>query len=140
MGSRGTGSFTDYPGSQGGRPGKDGGGGSGGSNGGGGDSGGDQCAKGVSGVSLEEVANCEYFETHQSAPRVGTQVQVREQLVKRRVAVETVLNGEIVGYMPTKYNYLRACMTDGWQYSGKVAESTSGRNPKVKVNLNPTNE
>lgn len=133
MGSTGSGSFSDYPGSQGGRPEKGGGGGSGG-----GGSGGDNCEMVISGMMLEDVANCEYFLNHESVPRAGTQVQARERLVKGRVAVETTVNSEVVGYVPTRYNYLRACMTDGWQYSGRVVEATGGQLPKVKVDLSPS--
>ena len=129
MGSTGTGSFSDYPGSLGGRPEN---GGAGGSGGGGS---GDNCEKEISGVMLEDVANCEYFLSHESVPRAGTQVQARKKLVRGRVAVETTVNCEVVGYVPTKYNYLRACMTDGWQYSGNVAEASGGQLPKVKVDL-----
>lgn len=136
MGSSGSGSFTDYPGSQGGRPGK--GGGSSGSGGGHGGGGGDNCEKKISNLLLEEVANCEYFEKHESVPKAGTQVQVRKKLVHGRVAVETTVNGEVVGYVPTKFNYLRSCMTDGWQYPGKVAEASGGQLPKVKVDLSPS--
>lgn len=142
MGSSGTGSFTDYPGSQGGRPGNNSGGKKSGSGGSGGSGGGsaDQCEKQISSLRLEEVANCEYYENHQSTPSVGTQVRVREKLANRRVAIETSINGEIVGYMPTMYNYIKACMKDGWQYSGKVAQARSGQNPKVAVDLSPSNE
>ena len=135
MGSTGTGSFSDYPGSQGGRPEKGGGGSSGG-----GGSGGDNCEMVISGMMLEDVANCEYFLNHDLVPKAGTQVQARVRLVKGRVAVETTVKGEVIGYVPTKYNYLRACMTDGWQYSGNVVEATGGQLPKVKIDLSPSHD
>tara|TARA_R110002167_G_scaffold128624_8_gene311070 strand:- start:3982 stop:4413 length:432 start_codon:yes stop_codon:yes gene_type:complete len=143
MGSSGSGSFTDYPGSQGGRPSSRSGdksSGSGGSGGAGGAGSGDQCENQIASVRLEEVANCEYYENHQSTPSVGTKVRVRKKLANHRVAVETSVNGEIVGYMPTIFNYLPACMKDGWQYSGKVTQTSSGQNPKVTVDLSASNE
>jgi hypothetical protein len=136
MGSTGTGKFSDYPGSSGGRP---GGGGDGGGKGGGGGGGKpdkeDKCGAAIPGLSLDDVGASEYFTTHKGVPPVRTKVQVRKRLVGGRIAVETVSSSEVIGYVPTGYNYLRGCMSNGWEYAGTVVDSSSGKLPKVKVNL-----
>ncbi len=134
MGSSGTGNFTDYPPSGGGRTsGKGGGGGSAGGGGKSGDK--DKCERDIDNLPLEDVANCEYFKQHKTVPPLKTKVKVRKKLVGGRIAVETASNGEVVGYVPTAYNYLRGCMERDWEYSGKVADSASGKLPKIKVDL-----
>jgi hypothetical protein len=135
VGSSGTNSFSDYPGSSGGRPsnGTSGGGSSGGGgSGGGGKS--DKCDITLSDLALEEVALSEYFTKHKSPPAEKTKVRLREKLVDGRLAVETEI-GEVIGYVPTAYNYLRQCVSQGWKYHGKVSASSTGKVPKVKVDL-----
>jgi hypothetical protein len=137
MGSTGTGSFTDYPGSQGGRPGKNGGGGGAGGSGGsgGGKMPNDRCSIDLNGVSLQEVAICAYYKEHESPPPKKSRVRVRKKLLGGRIAVELHSTSEAVGLLPTKYNYIVACMKQGWEYTGNVVESTAAKLPKVIVNL-----
>lgn len=129
MGSSGTNTFSDYPGSGGGRPGGKGGGG-----GGGGEEKTDKCDVTLDDLSLEDVALSEYFTEKEKSPPENTKVRVREKLVDGRVAVETE-SGEVIGYVPTAYNYLRQCISQGWKYRGKVSTSSSGKIPRVQVHL-----
>jgi hypothetical protein len=148
MGSTGSGSFTDYPGSQGGRPNKAGGSGdSGGSGRGGGGGGGgkrtdDRCGAKLDDISLQDVANCIYFREHQSLPPKKSRVRIRNKLLGGRVAVEIQDTKEPIGLLPTKYNYVVACMKDGWEYAGSIVESSAARIPKIIVSLiaNRTND
>lgn len=135
MGSTGTGKFTDYPGSSGGHPnpGKKGKGGGGGGGGGGSD----QCDLAIEDLALEEVGSSEHFTEHSRVPRVGTEVRLRRKLVGSRLAVETVAAREIVGFVPTEYNYLRQCMSRGYEYTGTVVSSSGGSIPQVSVDLSP---
>ena len=135
MGSSGTNTFSDYPGSSGGRPSEkgSGGGGCGGSGAGGGKS--DKCDVTISGLALEEVALSEYFSAHKKTPPDKSKVRVREKLVDGRVAVETESGGEVIGYVPTAYNYLRQCVSQGWSYNGEVSKSSSGKIPKAQIDL-----
>ena len=125
MGSRGTGRLTDYPGSRG--KGSGGGGGQGGS------SGRDRCKDAVV-EQLEDVARCEYFKNHGNVPRASTKVDIVQQ---KRIAVATA-GGEIVGYLPTKYNYLVACLASGFKYSGTIQRSSNTPIPTVLVDLAAT--
>lgn len=127
MGSSGTHTFTDYPGSSGGRPdGKGGGGGRGKT---------DKCDMTLTDLSLEEVALSAYFTAHKKPPPENTKIRIRGKLVDGRVAVETESDGEVIGYVPTAYNYLRQCISQGWTYMGNVSSSSSSKVPKVQVNL-----
>lgn len=123
MGSSGTGRLSDYPGRRGN------GGGSGNQ---GGSSGKDRCKETIV-EQLEEVARCQYFRDHGQVPRVGTQVHLVQQ---RRIAVETSA-GEVVGYLPTKYNYLAACMASGFKYSGNAITASNAPIPAVLVEMSP---
>ena len=100
MGSTGSGSLTDYSKR---RPKSDEG------NSGGG-SGKDDCGKAFS-TQLEDVSRCFYFIDTGKVPAAGTHVNVFFNGV--RLSAETI-KGEEIGYLPTKYNYLRACMAAGF--------------------------
>jgi hypothetical protein len=131
MGTNGTNKFTDYPGtSRGSAKATKGGGGSAS----GSPSDVPLCERQLAGVALEEVGRCDYFTTHGSLPTVGTPVAVRTTLVSRRVAVETTA-GEVVGFLPTEFNYLLRCMTEGFSYAGKVTSVVSKPVPVVRVDL-----
>lgn len=84
---------------------------------------------------LEEVALAEYFTEFGILPPENTKVRIREKLVGGRLAVETASGSKVIGYIPTAYNYLRQCISKGWSYVGVVSKSSSGKIPKVQVNL-----
>lgn len=111
MGSSGSGRFTDYPGSGKAKAGDEGGGGA---------SPDDRCKMAFS-AQLEDVEHCEYYAAHSKPPPLGTVLDVVH--AKRVVAVA---DGRIVGNLPTKFNYLAACIKDGHAYVGKVTTSKSG--------------
>lgn len=123
MGSSGTGRLSDYPGRRGNGEGDGRQGGS---------SGKDRCKDPVV-EQLEDVARCQYFRNHGQVPRVGTQVHLVQQ---RRIAAATSA-GEVVGYLPTKYNYLAACMASGYKYSGTVTTASNTPIPAVLVEVAP---
>lgn len=136
MGSTGTGRFTDYPGTPSGSS-KTGSGNGSEGQGGGGASKADQCLHMIESVALEEVARSEYFVAHKILPSAGTAVIVRSSLIGGRIGVETVPALELVGLLPTEYNYLLQCMKQGYNYPGKVISTTSKPIPVVRVNLEP---
>jgi hypothetical protein len=122
MGSSGSGSFSDYPGS---------GKAKGGSGGGSGAPPEDRCGKAFS-AQLEDVEHHPYFAKHGTPPPVGTELEVAH--FKRLVAVA---DGDIVGNLPTKLNYLAACMKDGYHYVGNVIVSKPGSSIIVKADFVP---
>jgi hypothetical protein len=125
MGSSGTGNFSDYSGSGSG-------GGADGSGGGrgGGSSGEDPCAKGFE-AELEEVARSGYFQKHNALPPTGTQLKIK--FTGRLAAVDA--KGDVVGYLPTKYNYVAACIKAGWQFDASVTSTTTKPLSRVWVQV-----
>jgi len=127
MGSTGTGRFTDYSGKQdssstGGIQ----GGGSGGS------SGEDRCDHAIAAL-LEEVERCAYLQIHKAPPPDGTAVVVS---IRGRLSVDTV-DGEVIGYLPTQYNYLAGCISSGRTYGGSVISTAATPIVRVHVDIAP---
>ena len=120
MGSTGSGSFTDYSGSQSLK----------GSGGSGGSSGVDRCSKAFS-CTLQEVAQCNYLKKHGNPPPVQTELNLF--LNGRIFAVD--VSGTTVGALPTSYNYLAACLNAGFKYVGVVTASTASPLPLVSADF-----
>ncbi len=123
MGSSGSGNLTDYSNSKPSTPAANNGG----------TSGIDKCSVGFS-ASLEEVSRCFYFTTYKTVPTSGTGVKVTFK--DTRLTVETT-TGEEIGYLPTKYNYLRLCLNDGYSYKGAISSSKNTPTPSVFVDIVP---
>lgn len=108
MGSSGSGRISDYPGSS-----SSSGSGAGNGSGGGGDV--DRCSKAFN-TRLEDVESAPYYQAHGALPPIGTKVRIVQG---KRIQAQT-LDGEIIGNLPTSFNYLAACLKDGWAYVGTV--------------------
>ncbi len=134
MGSTGSGRFTDYSGSGSSGSGTSGAKGKGSSSTGGA-SGEDRCSLPLTGVRLQEVERMEYYEAHENVPREGTQVVIRSELFSGRIAVQTRSGREILGVLPTRFNYIRGCLGRGYRYSGDVSSSSLEPTPTVVVDL-----
>lgn len=121
MGSIGTGRFKDYQteaeGQKNGRSGED-----------------DQCGKEFS-VYLEDVERSEFYTTHESLPDVGAQLIIS---VDRRVTA-IAESGEVVGNLPTQFNYLKFCIDEGYKYSSIVTQSLTTPMPRVEITVSPLN-
>lgn len=129
MGSRGSGRISDYPGSSGKGSGKPEGGG-------GASAGGvDRCAQAIA-VALEDIEHCDFYKSGGGAvPAPGQVLRIAH---KKRIVAETDA-GITVGNLPTSYNYLAACLKDGWNYTGTVTASTSrGAVAKVSADFAPS--
>lgn len=120
MGSSGSGRFSDYSGA--GRQSDGNGGESGGA------SGSDRCRQAFS-TSLEDVGLYSYFSTTSTVPAIGTALT----LVFRTRVLALDAAGAEVGALPTRFNYLAACMRDGISYAGVV--TNSGILPAPQVDL-----
>lgn len=128
MGSSGSGRISDYPGSSGKGSGTSSGGGSGSSGGS------DRCALAVA-VVLEDVEHCDFYKAGGVVPAPGQQLRI---VLKKRVVAETDA-GITVGNLPTAYNYLAACLKDGWTYTGTVTASNgSGAVATVSADFAPS--
>ncbi|WP_422373691.1 hypothetical protein [Flagellimonas sp.] len=122
MGSTGSGHFTDYSGQ---KP-KNGGDKTGGSN----DQ--DRCNKAFNAM-LEEIERCEYFLTEEDVPKVGDKVTIG---FDGRPIVNSI-DGKVIGYLPTKLNYIKMCLDKGFTYSGRVVSSSNDLVASVSVDIQP---
>jgi hypothetical protein len=101
----------------------------------GGSSGEDQCSRAFS-TSLDEVSLCEYYKNKKNVPPVNAVVKI-DFKGRLRALVE---NDVCIGYLPTKYNFLRACMNDGFTYSGVIHESKLTPIPSIAVDIAPDHD
>lgn len=122
MGSSGTGNFSDYLNFQGAIKGVTGGVDSE-----------DKCTLAFLTL-IEDVDTCEYYCKKGVLPAVGTEVYVD---FKVRLVVKSN-DGLIIGYLPTKYNYLRNCIVKGFNYTGVVSVASSTSINTVVVDITPS--
>jgi hypothetical protein len=127
MGSSGSGSFSDYPGTKAKEVEGDGVGVAGG------DSGVDRCQLAFHAL-LQDVGNCDYFAQHSNVPAVGDPLGIIFD-GKRVFAVD--VNGVKVGALPTSLNYLAACLTSDVTYVGVVSSSAVSPVPTVEADFGP---
>ncbi len=122
MGSSGSGNLSDYSGNK--------------PNGGAGKSGGssdeNKCEKAFS-TMLEEVERSSYFTTKEEVPEVGESITI--SFDKRPIAISK--EDLVIGCLPTKLNYIKMCMDEGYSYSGRVVSSSSGLVAAVSIDVEP---
>jgi hypothetical protein len=93
----------------------------------------DRCSEGFETL-LEEVERCDFFQEHGQPPSIGTSVIVS---LGKRITVSTN-SGETIGYLPTRFNFLAACIASGFSYTGQVTLSVAQPIVKVEVSISPT--
>ena len=93
----------------------------------------DKCALAFS-TFIEDVDTCEYYSKKGTLPAVGTKVCID---FKVRLVVKSN-DGLILGYLPTKYNYLRNCIVKGFTYTGVVSVASSTPINTVVVDITPS--
>lgn len=91
-----------------------------------------KCEKAVSTI-LEDVENCDYYKKNGSVPAKGTYVKIA---FNTRIAAVNK-NDDVIGYLPTEYNYLLECLTEGFQYEGEVSGSFDAPVPSVYIAVTP---
>jgi len=97
------------------------------------------CDDFVENITLQDVETAEYHSAEGKPPMTDTQVRLRSEKVDGRLAVETMSDQRIVGFMPDKYDYLVDCLAKGYVYVGRVIFAT--REPlRVRVDLRPKQE
>ena len=95
-----------------------------------------KCPQVIENIRLEDVATSEYYSKNTSLPAVQIIVQIRNKVHLGRLAVETVDTHEVIGNLPTQYNYLLNCIKSGYHYHGHVISSGITPIPFVVVTLN----
>lgn len=91
-----------------------------------------KCDRAVATV-LEDVETCDYYKKYGHVPTKGTYVKI--DIKTRLVALDE--NGDVIGYLPTEYNYLLECLSDGYQYEGEVSGSFDMPVPSVYIAVTP---
>ena len=93
----------------------------------------DKCALAFS-TFIEDVDTCEYDSKKGTLPAIGTEVYIDFKV--RLVAKSN--DGLIIGYLPTKYNYLRNCIVKDFKYTGVVSNVSSTPINTVIVDITPS--
>lgn len=127
MGSSGSGSFSDYPGTKAKEVEGEGAGLAGG------ESGVDRCQQAFHAL-LQDVGNCEYYSRFNAVPAVGAQLEI---LFDGRRVFAVDVNGVKVGALPTSLNHLTACLASGVSYVGVVSSSAVAPVPTVEADFAP---
>lgn len=94
-----------------------------------------ECPKLIENIRLEDVAISEYYTKHKTLPLRQAGVQIRDKLYQGRLVVETIDTNEIIGNVPTQYNYLVNCIKSGMNYVGNIISSGGSPIPYVVVTL-----
>lgn len=90
------------------------------------------CNKAVA-TNLEDVTTSDYFKNHGTVPSKGTPVIISS--TSRIVAVDD--KGDVIGNLPTEYNYLLGCIEEGYQYEGEVTDSFTSPLPAASIAVTP---
>ncbi len=94
------------------------------------------CPTIIQNIRLEDVATSDYYVHHNLLPTSGDPVYLSNTIYKGRLVVKVTSTNEILGNLPTQYNYLINCIKKGMQYTGVVVASGSTPVPFVVVTLN----
>ena len=95
-----------------------------------------ECPRLIENVRLEDVATSTYYTNNISLPALQTKIQIRASIYMGRLVVETIATQEVIGNIPTQYNYLFNCIKRGMHYTGNVISSGITPIPYVVVTLN----
>lgn len=93
------------------------------------------CPPQIEFIKLEDVATSEYYIMHQSVPSPGDVVELADSIYNGRLVVILSSTREILGNLPTKFNYLIECIKNGVHYTGDVHSSGVIPVPYILVNL-----
>lgn len=94
-----------------------------------------ECPLEIKMIRLEDVQLSEYYKQHGTVPPMGAAVLLSKKLHHGRIVVIATNTNEIIGNLPTQYNYLINCLNIGKSYSGNVINSDLKPVPFVVVTL-----
>ena len=94
-----------------------------------------ECPTEITMIRLEDVQLSEYFTQHGTVPPKGASVFLSKKLHYGRLVVVASDTNEIIGNLPTKYNFLLNCLNSSKNYSGNVVNSDVKPVPYVVVTL-----
>ena len=93
------------------------------------------CPDSIELIKLEDVPFSEYYKTYNNVPAKDEKVKLRNTLHNGRLVVELLSTNEIIGNLPTEYNYLFNCVRKGKAYFGEINSSGINPIPYVVVSL-----
>jgi hypothetical protein len=114
MGSRGNGSFGDYQQEE--------------------DT--NKCGKNVGIVILEDVSLYDYFINNNNLPPIYDSIEISFHDISKRIVAVSSSTNEVIGALPTKFNFLLICLKHGFVYSGEVIASATHPILRVEVQIN----
>lgn len=94
------------------------------------------CEREIGDVILEDVEIHQYYKENEGLPDVGENVYVLGNKFKGRIVVAHTMTNQILGNLPTEYNYLFQCIQLGYSYIGVVAQSIEKPTTRLMVKLN----
>lgn len=94
-----------------------------------------ECPTEIPMILLEDVQQSDYFVNHGTVPPSGATVLLSKNLYYGRLVVVLNDTKEIIGNLPTKYNYLINCLNSGKCYSGNIINSDIKPVPFIVVTL-----
>lgn len=93
------------------------------------------CPDSIELINLEDVSFSEYYKRYKNVPAKDEKVKLRNKLYNGRLVVELLSTNEIIGNLPTEYNYLFNCVQNGRAYFGEIKSSGIDPIPYVVVTL-----
>lgn len=93
------------------------------------------CPSEILNINLEDVGTSEYYIKHNSVPKVGDATFLGTKLYEGRLVVILSSTNEVLGNLPTEYNFLLDCLSRELAYLGEVVGSGMSPIPFVVVTL-----
>lgn len=94
------------------------------------------CERPLDSVILEDIEIHQYYKENNKLPAVGDNVYVSNTKFKGRIVVTHTITNQILGNLPTDYNYLFQCIQLGYYYKGTVVQSIEKPTVRLMVKLN----
>lgn len=94
------------------------------------------CEQSLESITLEDVGLSKFYNNNNIVPNIGREVEIAPNIINGRLVVQTTDTKEVVGNMPSKYNYILACLKSNYWYTGVVIYSSKNPIPNVVVDLN----
>ncbi len=102
---------------------------------GGGGTGEVECPDVLENIRLEDVATSDFYLNNNFLPTPSAPVELHNTIYKGRLVIKETFTGEVVGNLPTQYNYIINCIKKGKHYTGTVIAAGMVPVPFVVVTL-----
>ena len=93
-----------------------------------------KCGEDIGAVSLEDVTL--YDKNNGELPKVDELIRVEFHDESKRLVAISDLTNEIIGAIPTRFNFMLICIKNNYNYAGKVFAMINHPLPRVEVEIN----